>query len=348
MKKATRIIGNIGAAILLVTAGIVVWKLVTTKGDYEQTDDAQVEQYMSPINVRSAGYIKEIRFKEHQYVHKGDTLVIIDPREYQIAVKSAEASLMEARNGINSLSATRQTASSNTGAIDAQIQEAKINAAQKKADYDRYAKLLEQKAATPMTVEQYRTNYEMAKARVAALESQSRAAKSQEQEVTEKNGSVQASILKAEAALEKAKLDLAYTVIIAPTDGYIGKRGIEEGQLVSTGQTITTIMSGSSKWITANFKETQVEDLFVGQRVEIKIDAFKGRTFTGRVSAISSATGAKYSLLQSDNSGSNFVKIQQRVPVRIDFTDLTEKDNDRLAAGMMCEVKVKKNKKVRG
>lgn len=340
MNKTQKIAGNVVAVALVVAAVAVVWNMLRSN-DYEATDDAQVEQYMAPINVRSAGYIKEIRFKEHQLVKKGDTLVVIDPREYQIAVKVAEATLMEARNGRGSLSASEQTVSSNAGVIDAQIEEARIRVRKLTEDYDRFSKLLEQKATTPMVVEEYRTNLEMAKVRVQALESQRRAAQSQVQEVGQKRTNVEAAILKAEAALEKARLDLSYCVITAPSDGYLGRRTIEEGQLVGTGQTVTTIISGTSKWVVANFKETQVERLRVGQQVSISVDAFKGKEFAGTVSAISSATGSKYSMVPTDNSAGNFVKIQQRVPVRIDFEGLTDEDNQRLAAGMMCEIKVK-------
>lgn len=340
MNKTQKIVGNVVAVTLVAAAVTVVWNMLRSS-DYEATDDAQVEQYMAPVNVRSAGYIKEIRFKEHQYVKKGDTLVIIDPREYQIAVKVAEATLMEARNGMGSLSASQQTVTSSAGAIDAQIEEARIRVRKLTEDYARFLKLLEQKATTPMVVEEYRTNLEMAKVRVQALESQRNAARSQVQEVGQKRTNVEAAILKAEAALEKARLDLSYCVITAPSDGYLGRRTIEEGQLVGTGQTVTTIISGTSKWVVANFKETQVERLRVGQRVIISVDAFKDKEFTGTVSAISSATGSKYSMVPTDNSAGNFVKIQQRVPVRIDFEGLTDEINKRLAAGMMCEIKVK-------
>ena len=340
MNKTQKIVGNVVAVTLVATAVTVVWNMLRSS-DYEATEDAQVEQYMAPVNVRSAGYIKEIRFKEHQYVKKGDTLVIIDPREYQIAVKVAEATLMEARNGMGSLSASQQTVTSSAGAIDAQIEEARIRVRKLTEDYARFLKLLEQKATTPMVVEEYRTNLEMAKVRVQALESQRNAARSQVQEVGQKRTNVEAAILKAEAALEKARLDLSYCVITAPSDGYLGRRTIEEGQLVGTGQTVTTIISGTSKWVVANFKETQVERLRVGQRVIISVDAFKDKEFTGTVSAISSATGSKYSMVPTDNSAGNFVKIQQRVPVPIDFEGLTDEINKRLAAGMMCEIKVK-------
>lgn len=134
-------------------------------------------------------------------------------------------------------------------------------------------------------------------------------------------------------------MNLSYTVVTAPCDGYLGRRSIEEGQLVSAGQTLTTIIPDTRKWVIANYKETQIASLSVGQEMEVTVDAFRGKTFQGRITAISSATGSKYSMVPTDNSAGNFVKIQQRVPVRIELTDISDEDNARLAAGMMCIVK---------
>lgn len=151
----------------------------------------------------------------------------------------------------------------------------------------------------------------------------------------------EAAILRAEAAVELARLNLSYTVVTAPCDGYLGRRSIEEGQLVSAGQTLTTIIPDTRKWVIANYKETQIASLSVGQEMEVTVDAFRGKTFKERITAISSATGSKYSMVPTDNSAGNFVKIQQRVPVRIELTDISDEDNARLAAGMMCVVKMK-------
>jgi membrane fusion protein (multidrug efflux system) len=122
----------------------------------------------------------------------------------------------------------------------------------------------------------------------------------------------------------------------------LGRRALEEGQFISAGTTITYMVPDTQKWIIANYKEKQVENLFVGQEVEITVDAWSDKEFTGKVTAISGATGSKFSLVPTDNSAGNFVKIQQRIPVRIDFTNLTEEENDRLAAGMMVIVKAKR------
>ena len=138
-----------------------------------------------------------------------------------------------------------------------------------------------------------------------------------------------------------AKLNLSYTVVTAPCGGKLGRRTLEEGQFIAAGQTITYILPDTQKWITANYKETQIENLHIGQEVVITVDAISDRQFTGKITAISGATGSKYSLVPTDNSAGNFVKIQQRIPVRIDFTNLSKKENEQLAAGMMVIVKAK-------
>ena len=343
MKK--KLIINIVVACLLL-AGIVWLVCKYYNPEYESTDDAQVEQYMSPINVKVPGYIREIRFTEHQHVKKGDTLVVIDDREFLIALHQAEASLMDARSGRKVAEGSLNTASTSATVYDSSIREAELRAEKLGRDYERYTNLLAKKATTPIIVEQYKTEYDMAKAKVAALKQQREAAKSTVSEVGQRRENAAAAILRAEAAVDMARLNLSYTVITAPVDGYVGRRNIEEGQLVSPGQTLTTLIPDTRKWIVANFKETQMANIHKGQTVDITIDAMPGKHFVGTVTAISSATGSKFSLLPTDNSAGNFVKIQQRIPVRIDFShDMGLEDSQRLAAGMMGEVKVRINRK---
>lgn len=328
-------------AVLFILAGIVAIVMLFVDNSTEKTDDAQIEQYISPINVKVAGYISEIRFTEHQYVHKGDTLMIIDGREYVIALHQAEAALIDARSGRKVVGNTVNTASTNASVFESTIEEARLRVEKLQRDYDRYSRLLERKAATPVVVEQYRTELDMAKARVNALKRQSEAARSTVSEVTQRRENAEAAIMRAEAAVDMARLNLSYTVITAPADGFLGRRSIEVGQLVNPGQTITTIATDGPKWIVANFKETQMANIRIGQEAEILVDAIPEQVFRGRVSAISSATGSKYSMIPTDNSAGNFVKIQQRVPVRIDFSDsLSAELNRRMVAGMMCEVEI--------
>lgn len=337
MKK--NIIGKVVAACLLL-AGVTVIIMMFTDKRYERTDDAQIEQYVVPVNTRVAGYIREIRFTEHQHVNKGDTLLIIDDSEYAIALRQAEASLIDARSGRKVAGNTLNTASTSATVYDASIEEANLRVEKLQRDYDRYTKLLKKKATTPVVVEQYKTELDMAKARVSALTRQRQAALSSVSEVGQRQENAEAAVMRAEAAVSMARLNLSYTVVTAPNDGYVGRRTLEEGQLVSPGQTITTLIPDTRKWVVANFKETQMARIREGQTVEITVDAMPGKTFRGKVSAVSSATGSKYSMVPTDNSAGNFVKIQQRIPVRIDFDNLSADDNHRLAAGMMCELKV--------
>ncbi len=334
------IINATAFAVLLSGVTLTVWKL--SYSAHEWTDDAQVEQYISPINVKVPGYIREIRFTEHQHVAKGDTLLIIDDSEYAIALKQAEASLMDALSGRKVADGSLNTASTNAGVYDASIREAELRVGKLKRDYDRHLKLLAKKASTPVTVEQYKTELDIATEQLSALKQKREAALSTVGEVSQRRENAQATIMRAQAAVDMARLNLSYTVITAPADGYVGRRTIEEGQLVSPGQTITTLIPDTRKWIVANFKETQMSRIGVGQKVEISIDALPDTTFTGTVTAISSATGSKYSMIPTDNSAGNFVKIQQRIPVRIDCDeDICDADNRRMAAGLMGEVKVR-------
>lgn len=327
-------------AIIIVAVFFGVQSFVVAK-NHETTDNATVEQYISPVNVRVAGYIKDIRFKEHQHVKKGDTLMIIDDREFMINLKQARANLQDALSGRKLIDNSVNTASTTASVYDESIAEARIKVAKLETDYARFSSLLEKKATTPIVVEQYKTELDMARARVSALERQRSSAHSSVNEVNQKKDNADAAILRAEAAFEMAELNLSYTVITAPCDGYLGKRNIEIGQLVNPGQSITTIIPDNEKWIIANFKETQIKNLHIGQEVYIEVDAYPDKKFKGHITSISSATGAKYSMVPTDNASGNFVKIRQRVPVRIDLSNISAEDNELLAAGMMCTINAK-------
>ena len=295
-------------AVSLLGAAIVVWGIVEVACLFlgynrtETSNDAQIEQYISPINLRASGYIKKIYFTEHQEVHKGDTLLVLDDREYKIRVMEAEAALKDALAGATVIGATLQTTQTTASVYDASISEIEIRLAKLEKDRQRYQNLVQRNAATPIQLEQIETEYE----------------------ATRK---------------EMARLNLSYTVVVAPCDGKLGRRALEEGQFITAGQTITYILPDTQKWIVANYKETQVENLHIGQEVTITVDAISDKEFTGTITAISGATGSKYSLVPTDNSAGNFVKIQQRIPVRIDFTNLSKEDNEKLADGMMVIVK---------
>ena len=336
-----RIIGSIVLNLLCVCLAVsglwwtanYFWRYV----NYEVTNDAFVDQYVAPLNVRASGYIKEVRFKEHQYVHQGDTLLVLDNREYQIKVKEAEAALLDAHGSQDVLHSGIETSHTNIAVQDANIAEAKAKLWQLEQDYHRFERLLNEESVPEQQYEQAKAAYEAAKARYQALVAQKQAALSQYAETSKKTTGTEAAILRKEADLDLAKLNLSYTVLTAPYDGYMGRRTLEPGQYVQTGQTISYLVRNKDKWITANYKETQIANIYIGQQVRIKVDAVPGKIFHGEVTAISEATGSKYSLVPTDNSAGNFVKVQQRIPVRIDLEDVSPEEMAQLRAGMMVE-----------
>lgn len=335
MLKVRNVVLNT-VCILLASAGVVwvtyyFWRHYV----YEITDDAYVDQYVSPVNIRVAGYIREVRFKEHQFVHRGDTLLILDDSEYKIRVKEAEAALLDAKGAEDVLHAGIQSSHTNIAVQEANIAEAKARLWQSEQDFHRYARLLEKEAVPEQQYEQMKATYEATAARYQSLLNQRQTAVSQYTGTTKERTGVQADILRREAGLDLARLNLSYTVVTAPYDGYMGRRTLEPGQYVQAGQTLSYLVRNRDKWITANYRETQIPNIYIGQEVRIKVDALSGKVFLGRVAAISEATGSKYSLVPTDNAAGNFVKVQQRIPVRIELTDISEDDTAVMRAGMM-------------
>lgn len=324
--------------LLIAVSGLVwtvnhFWRYI----NYEVTNDAFIDQYVVPINIRVAGYIEKVYFYEHQYVHKGDTLLVLDNREYAIKQKEAQAALLDAVGSRDVLNLGIQTSESHIAEQDANIAEARAKLWQAEQDYLRYERLLADESVPRQQYEQMKANYEAAKARYEALLRQKDAAQSQYAETSKRQVNMEAGILRAQAALDLADLNMSYTVVLAPYDGYMGRRTLEAGQYVASGQTLSYLVRQTDKWVTANYRETQIANIYIGQEVRIKVDGVPGKVFLGHVTAISEATGSKYSLVPTDNSAGNFVKVQQRIPVRIDFDNVSDDDMALLRAGMMVE-----------
>ena len=330
-------IGIVLAIVVIGWAAHYFWRYTI----YEITNDAVVDQYITPVSVRVAGYIKEVRFTEHQQVKAGDTLLVLDDREFHIKLMDAQAALMDANASSASLHSSINTTKSNVNVSSENIAEAKARLWKLEQDEKRYAALLKEESVTGQQYEQVKSELDAMRARYEALRDQKISVESQSSEAKEKTGSATALILRKKADVEMAKLNLSYTVVTAPFDGFMGRRSLETGQLIQAGQMISNIIRNNEKWITANYKETQIAHIYVGQDVQIKVDALEGKIFHGKVTAISEATGSKYSLLPNDNSAGNFVKVQQRIPVRIELTDILPQDKVLLRAGMMVETEAK-------
>ena len=334
-RKRRNIILN-RVCLLIASSGLLwtinyFWRYIS----YEITNDASVDQYISPVNVRVAGYVQDIRFREHQFVHKGDTLVVLDNREYLIRQKEAEAALMDAQGSKGVLHSNIETSETHIAEQSASLEEAKARLWKAEQDFHRYERLLREESVPEQQYDQAKADFDAARARYNALLRQKDAARSQYTETSRRKVNIDAAILRAEAALDLANLNLSYTVVTAPYDGYMGRRTLEPGQYVSAGQTLSYLVRQMDKWVTANYRETQIANIYIGQQVRIKVDGIPSKTFHGHVTAISEATGSKYSLVPTDNSAGNFVKVQQRIPVRIDFDDVTPEDMAQLRAGMM-------------
>lgn len=198
---------------------------------------------------------------------------------------------------------------------------------------------------TPQQFDRVETDYAATKARYEQLLRQKESTNLLKQEQIQRLAQNEAAIKLAEAALELARLNLSYTIIVATTDGVTGRKNIHEGELVQQGETLVTLVDGTDKWVIANYKETQTTDMRTGQPVEVRVDAIPGIVFEGRIASISDATGAAYSLIPQDNAAGNFVKVEQRIPVRIEFTENNRpEDLNRLRAGMNVECTVKVNR----
>ena len=341
MSNRKKAIPNFFILIILV-AGIawVCGRFLRISND-EYTDNAQVKQHLTPVNTRVQGFIKKIYFEEYQKVKKGDTLVVIEDIEYRLKVAQAEADYHNALVGKNAMYTTINTTQNNILVTDAAIDEQRIRLENAETDYKRYQELVKEEAVTPQQFDRVRTDYAATKARYEQLIRQKQSTSLVKQEQTQRLEQNEAAIKLAEAALELAKLNLSYTVILATTDGVTGRKEIHEGELVQQGQTLVTLVDGTEKWVIANYKETQTTNMRIGQKVKISVDTIPGVRFEGRISSISDATGSAYSIIPQDNSAGNFVKVEQRIPIRIEFTSENKKENlERLRAGMNVECTV--------
>lgn len=340
--RTKKIASYIVTIVVIVVAAAWVCAKFVRLGDVEFTDNAQVCQQIVPVNSRVQGYIKEIRFNEYEPVSKGDTLVLIDDSDMRLRVAQARADYQNALAGRDVADRSVGVASANVAVTEASIAEAKVLMDMAATDFRRYEKLLEKDAVTRQQYDAAKTDYEAKKARYEMLSRQRSATSSVVAETRQRIAQNDAGIELAKALLETAELNLSYCAVIAPCDGYASRKEIRVGQLVQPGQTLLDVVDSADIWVTANYKETQLHHIAPGSDVEIKVDAIPRVVFSGKVRAISKATGASLSILPQDNSAGNFVKVRQRVPVRIEFTPGNDAgDMSLLRAGMNVECEIK-------
>ncbi|WP_348811669.1 HlyD family secretion protein [Flavobacterium maritimum] len=327
--------------VFLLAGGFWIISLFFDFSNYETTNNAQVESYINNIAARATGHIKEIRFEANQLVHQGDTLVILDDEEYQIKVKQAEADLAVAEGNLHSLQQTIITSISNQAASKAKLAGDLADLEKAKKDYERFKNMYADSAVTRNQYDQVLSKLQSTEAYLKAGENELLASGSVTKQSKTNLEAARATVARKKADLDAAKLQLSYTIITAPIDGFVGERNLSAGDLVNANQVIASIVLKQKMWVTANFKETQVERIKEGQQVTISVDALDDKKFKGKVVGFSPATGAKFSMVEPDNSTGNFVKITQRIPVKIDF-EASAKELEAVKPGMNVTVEIKK------
>jgi membrane fusion protein (multidrug efflux system) len=376
----------IGVIALLVVGALLFWWHSTY---YEDTDDAQVNGHLIQISSRIAGQVIKVDVDENQEVKKGDVLVEIDPKDFQVAVQQAEANVQNAEASyeaarvnvpvinINTTSALSSAGADVHGsnaqvaqseqqldAAKARVVQAQANATKSDADLERYRPLVEKDViskqqfdaavaaadANKAALVEVKANVvaaedavRVAKDRVAQSQAQLQFAQTAPKQVEiqkAKADQAAAAVAQAQAELDQARLNLSYTKIIAPENGIVTRKSVEINQNVSVGQNMMTLVSLDDLWITANFKETQLEHMRKDQPVVIEVDAYGGRKYDGKISQIGGATGSVLSLFPPENATGNYVKVVQRVPVRIDLTNPQQNSDHLLRPGLSVEPKV--------
>jgi len=381
-RTGTRLL-MVGVVLALLVGGYFVWRYLST---YESTDDAQVDGHLNALSTRVAGYVTEVDVNDNQYVEKGQKLVQIDPRDYQVAVERAKADLADAEAAaqaanlnvpVENVNSTTQVSASEADvagaqaaisaaqkqaeAARAQLQAAEANNTRAQADLARYRELVAKDEVSQQIYDQSdatakasAATVESARADVAAAEqqvmqAQSRVAQAEATLTYSHTGPQQVEAMRAraraaaaqvqqkQAALDQAELNVQYCTVTAPVSGVVSK-SVEVGMNVQPGQTLVSIVPLDDIWITANFKETQLAHMRPGQRVTISVDAFS-RDYHGTVDSIAGASGARFSLLPPENATGNYVKVVQRIPVKIVLEPGAIKDHE-LRPGMSVEPKV--------
>ena len=309
---------RIFAACVLVILGIAVGLYANNASKYQSTDDAYVEAHMVQVAPKVTGQIIELNVEDNQRIKEGDVVAVIDKDDYRIRFEQADADYQKEL-------ANQKVAKANFSAVQSEIAVAK-------ADLDRYKKLYESGAVSKQTLDNAQTRYDSVSARKTTVE-----------ESILSNGQnkvADANLKSLKAKRDKAELDLRNTEVIAPQSGIVTNKKAEKGAYVGTGSPLFVIVP-DEVWVVANYKESQVGNMKEGQPVEIRVDAYPDKVFKGKIDSIQRASGAKSSLFPPENAVGSFVKIVQRIPVKIVFDEPIDSSKYTIVAGMSVVPKVK-------
>jgi len=337
-KKPNKVLPIILGAILVV--GIIFGiKEYIYYGKHVDTDDAQIDGDISPVVARVGGYVDSIYFQENTHVNRDQVLVKIDDHDYKIKLEQAQAAETGASAGINVGQSQIFANTANSSSAKAQVASAAARLEKVKKDYDRYANLVKDGSVTQQQFDQAKADLEVAQATYKAAQDEYKAALEQVGTTKSQLNVTHTGVTQKQVDVDYAKLQLSYTIVKSPANGVTSKKNVQVGQLVQAGQTLFSIVNDNSIYITANFKETQLDKIRNGQKVNVEVDAYPDLKVEGTVYNFAPATGAKFSLLPPDNATGNFVKVVQRIPVKIKITGSKE-DLAKLSPGMSVNVSV--------
>ena len=312
----------------VLTLALLGWggKTVMYNRVHISTDNAQVDGTIVPVLAKVGGYVTGVRVAENQTVKGGDVLVQVDTAEYAVRLAQADAELAAAlaaagtKEMAGQADAAVKTAEAQRYVVDAQIQSARAAHAKAVADLARVKELVAKQIVSKQALDAAQASFDETSASLTAAQRQAATASAQVTGAEAGAKFAQARLAAARASRANAALQLSWARVTAPLGGSVSRKHVELGQLVQAGQPLLTIVADTSAFITANFKETQLADLRVGQPVLIEVDSYPGCAAEGKVESVSAATGARFALLPPDNSTGNFTKVVQRVPARIVVT----------------------------
>ena len=330
--------------IFIVAVGIIIvvstnWTRWEGGAGWQATNDAYLQADLTPISAKVAGYVRELPIQDFEHVHKGQVLAQLVDDDYRAAAAQAEAGVATAMAQAQALMAQHALQLANVEAARAVVASTTASFEQNVRDLARERRLLETGSSSTEASEKLTTTHAQLDAQLKQNRAQALAAERQLAVLEAQIAQSEAVIAAQRAALDAAKLNIGYTTITAPQDGVIGQRQVKPGQLVGVGSQITTLTPLPHVWVIANYKETQLTHMAVGQEAKISVDTFPGHTLRGHVLAFAPASGSVFALLPPDNATGNFTKIVQRIAVKIVIDD-TDGLADRLVPGMSVEARV--------
>jgi len=343
-KKGQKRIMLSAISLIAIVAMFFAIKYIVHNITHESSDNAQIDGNIIPLRIKSGGYIVDLRFNENQIVKKGDTLAIVDTIDVKAQVEQAEARLESALIAVQTNQTGKQSATFTTEAAEENISSAKAKLWQSESDFKRIESMYKKGAATPQAYDAAKSGLDMAKAQYNALAAQKATAGTQIIAQSLQIQMAEARVKEAKAQLASFRYLLDNCYIIAPCNGIVSKKSVEKGQLCLAGTAVAMLIDLDNLWVTANLKETQLNNISHGDEVKISIDAYPNVEMSGEVESIAGATGPKFSLLPADNATGNFVKVTQRVPVRIAIKQIKNENHQQLVPGMNVIVDIKTSK----